>query len=260
MPETRSQLWTLFLLLWAAWPASAQHGSSTHQYLHGAIVRGDSSAKELALVFTGDAYAEGGLHIARVLQRQGIKASFFFTGTFYRNPEFKAILEALIQDKHYLGAHSDRHLLYCSWENRDSLLVSREEFRQDLLNNYVAMNQLGIRKKDAPYYLPPYEWYNDSIASWTRSMDLQLVNYTYGTLSHADYTLPATRGYRSSREIFDSILEHEAGDPHGLNGFILLCHVGTEEQRTDKFYLLLEELIIQLKHLGYRFKRIDELL
>jgi peptidoglycan/xylan/chitin deacetylase (PgdA/CDA1 family) len=259
MRELRNQHWILVLLLCSA-PAIAQHRASGYQYLHGAIVRGDSSAKELALVFTGDAYAEGGLHIARVLERQGIKASFFFTGTFYRNPEFKAILEALIQDKHYLGAHSDQHLLYCSWENRDSLLVSQEEFRQDLLNNYASMLPLGIGKKDAPYYLPPYEWYNDSIASWTRSLDLQLVNYTFGTLSHADYTLPATREYRSSREILDSILEHEARDPHGLNGFILLSHVGTEETRTDKFYLYLEELIIQLKHLGYRFKRIDELL
>ncbi len=260
MCKMRSLLPILVLLLCSALPVPAQHNSGEYQTLHGAIVRGDPAVKELALVFTGDEYADGGMHIAGVLEREGIKASFFLTGKFYRNPEFKGIIEALIKNGHYLGAHSDRHLLYCSWEDRDSLLVSQEEFSRDLKDNYEAMRRLGIRKEDALYFLPPYEWYNDSIAAWTRSMDLQLVNYTAGTLSHADYTLPESPGYRNSREILASILEYEETDPSGLNGFILLSHVGTDEKRTDKFYLYLEELVIRLRELGYRFKRIDELL
>jgi endoglucanase len=260
MCDRRNLIRTLVLLLCTAFPVKAQHNSGEYQTLYGAIVRGKQTVKELALVFTGDEYADGGRHIARVLERQGIKASFFFTGRFYRNPEFKETVQTLMKNGHYLGAHSDRHLLYCSWENRDSLLVSREAFSLDLEDNYAVMRRLGIRNEDAPYFLPPYEWYNDSVAAWTRSMGLQLVNYTRGTLSHADYTLPESQGYRSSREIFNSILDYEAGHPEGLNGFILLSHVGTDEKRTDKFYLYLEELVISLKKLGYRFKRIDELL
>jgi hypothetical protein len=91
-------------------------------------------------------------------------------------------------------------------------------------------------------------------------MDLQLVNYTAGTLSHADYTLPDSPGYRSSETIYHSILAHESGQAHGLNGFILLSHVGTAPERTDKFYLLLEDLIVELEGLGYQFCRIDALL
>jgi hypothetical protein len=45
-----------------------------------------------------------------------------------------------------------------------------------------------------------------------------------------------------------------------LNGFILLSHVGTAPERTDKFHLLLEDLIVELKALGYHFSRIDDLL
>jgi peptidoglycan/xylan/chitin deacetylase (PgdA/CDA1 family) len=91
-------------------------------------------------------------------------------------------------------------------------------------------------------------------------MELQLINYTPGTLSHADYTLPGTQEYKSSRDIYQSIMEFENNQPGGLNGFILLSHVGSSPQRGDKFYYLLDELIGELKQKGYTFVRIDELL
>jgi peptidoglycan/xylan/chitin deacetylase (PgdA/CDA1 family) len=46
----------------------------------------------------------------------------------------------------------------------------------------------GVNTLKLKYFLPPYEWYNDSIAAWTKQLGLQLINYTPGTLSHADYT------------------------------------------------------------------------
>jgi peptidoglycan/xylan/chitin deacetylase (PgdA/CDA1 family) len=230
------------------------------EILHGAIVRGDSSRAELALVFTGDEFADGGIHIARVLARQDVKASFFLTGKFYRNPEFNKLIHKLVKKGHYMGAHSDQHLLYCSWENRDSLLVSRSEFQDDLLENYRIMQTFGIHKDEARYFLPPYEWYNDSIAAWTRALDLQLINFTHGTLSHTDYTIPNTSNYRSSPEIYRSIMDYESSNAAGLNGFILLVHIGTAPERSDKFYLHLEGLLTELKSIGYRFKRIDQLL
>jgi peptidoglycan/xylan/chitin deacetylase (PgdA/CDA1 family) len=233
---------------------------TSYTNIQGAIVRGDSSIKELALVFTGDAYADGGIHIAKVLADRSIKGSFFFTGKFYSNPDFKSIIDTLRNKGHYLGAHSDQHLLYCTWENRDSLLVSKEQFTVDLLENYSKMLAFGISREDAVLFLPPYEWYNDSIARWTRALGLQLINNTHGTLSHADYTVPGTLGYRSSEEIFQSILEYEASASDGLKGFILLSHIGTVPERTDKFYLYLEKLLEELKSRGYKFKRIDELL
>ena len=130
----------------------------------------------------------------------------------------------------------------------------------DLVNNYKAMPAFGVEKKDAPFFLPPYEWYNDSIAAWTTSMGLQLINFTHGTLSHADYTVPGSSGYRSTQEIYSSILDYETARCSGLNGFILLSHIGTEAKRSDKFYIRLGELISELKSKGYSFLRVDKLL
>lgn len=214
----------------------------------------------MAIVFTGDEFAEGGRFIAKTLERTGTKASFFFTGRFYRNPRFKTIIEQLKSNGNYLGAHGDQHLLYCDWKNRDSLLVTADQFISDLKKNYEELHRFGITTFSARFFLPAYEWYNDSISAWTKQMRLQLVDYTPGTLSHADYTTPDEKNYRSSDLIYQSIVGYEQSHPCGLNGFILLMHIGTDRKRTDKFYDRLPELIQWLKQRNYQLVRIDELL
>lgn len=226
----------------------------------GAIIRGDTSFKKIAIVFTGDEFADGAASITQTLVKEKIKASFFFTGRFYNNPAFSASIKKLKSSGHYLGAHSNNHLLYAPWHKRDSLLIDKTTFNDDLLKNYTAMKKYGIQKKDANYFLPPYEWYNDSIAVWTKQKGLQLINYSPGTISHADYTWPELKNYRSTESIFSSIKNYEAKNSKGLNGFILLLHIGTDSKRTDKFYYQLPQLIQWLKQKGYEMKRIDELL
>jgi endoglucanase len=226
----------------------------------GAIIRGDTTQKKLAIVFTGDEFADGGEFIAKTLRQTNTKASFFFTGRFYRNATFKKIIEQLKANGNYLGAHSNDHLLYCDWTKRDSLLVTKQQFKTDLQKNYDELNHFGISKSSAHFFLPPYEWYNDSIASWTKEMNLQLINYTPGTLSHADYTIPNEKNYRNSDVIYKSIIDYEQKHSPGLNGFILLMHIGTGAERTDKFYNQLPGLIKWLKEKGYQLVRVDELL
>jgi len=195
-----------------------------------------------------------------VLKKQKTVVSFFLTGRFYRNPVFRQIITDLRKDGHYLGAHSDQHLLYCDWTKRDSLLVSKQQFQTDLSQNYEAMRSVGVAKSQALFFLPPFEWYNDSIATWAHQQGLQLINYTAGTISHADYTTPDARNYRNSRVILQSIYEYETRKPSGLNGFILLLHIGTHPDRTDKLYNYLDELLVYLKQHDYKLVRIDELL
>jgi len=225
---------------------------------HGAIVRGRRNAQKIALVFTGDEFADGGNYIAGVLKKEKIKASFFLTGNFYRNKNFAPIISQLKQDGHYLGAHSDKHLLYCDWIKRDSLLVSRQQFETDLKQCYKELAKKGISYKQAHYFLPPYEWYNDSIATWTKNLGLQLVNFSPGTRSNADYTYPEMGNkYVDSKTILQSVFDYEQQSSNGLNGFILLLHIGTDSRRKDKFYHQLPELITALKKKGYLFEKID---
>ena len=164
------------------------------------------------------------------------------------------------QQGHYLGPHSDQHLLYCDWTNRDSLLITKQKFTNDLSANLKAIEQFGVERSAIKYFIPPYEWFNDSITVWTKQMGMQLINYSAGTKSIADYTTPDMKNYKPSDEIYQSIIDKEKGDLNGLNGFILLVHFGTDPKRTDKFYNHLDELITELKQKHYQFTTIDELI
>jgi peptidoglycan/xylan/chitin deacetylase (PgdA/CDA1 family) len=190
------------------------------------VIRGDSSQKNISLIFTGHEFAEGGEFILKTLKQERINASFFFTGDFYRNKKFKKIIQSLRINGNYLGSHSDKHLLYCDWKKRDSLLVTKKQFQFDLADSYTAISRHGIKINQVTLFLPPYEWYNDTIAKWTSELKLQLINYTPGTLSHADYTTDSEKAYRSNKVIYNSIINYEQSHTSGLNGFLLLMHIG----------------------------------
>lgn len=229
-------------------------------YSQGAVIRGDSSQKNISLIFTGHEFAEGGEFILKTLKQERINASFFFTGDFYRNKKFKKIIQSLRINGNYLGSHSDKHLLYCDWKKRDSLLVTKKQFQFDLADSYTAISRHGIKINQVTLFLPPYEWYNDTIAKWTSELKLQLINYTPGTLSHADYTTDSEKAYRSNKVIYNSIINYEQSHTSGLNGFLLLMHIGAGPHRTEKFYHQLPQLISYLKSKGYRFLRVDEMM
>ncbi len=251
----------LMMALWSETPETQARATNPRfTYEQGAITRGDRTTKRLALVFTGDEFADGAAAIAATLKARGLHSSFFFTGRFYRNADFKSAIESLKRDGHYLGAHSDQHLLYSDWKAREKLLVTREEFRRDLHANYATMEAFGIGKNSAQFFLPPYEWYNQSISDWTTELNLQLINFTAGTRSNADYTTPAMKNYVSSEAILKSIKDYEANDPAGLNGFILLLHAGVSPDRPDKFHKHLGELLDWLRGKNYQLVRIDQLL
>ena len=219
----------------------------------GGIIRGEKSKKEINLVFTGDEFADGGETILKTLKKNNVKGMFFLTGNFYRNPKFTNLIKQLKKEGHYLGAHSDKHLLYCSWEKRDSTLVTKEEFLDDLKANVIEMKKFGIDNSANQLFLPAYEWYNKEVSKWCEEVGYTLINFSPGTYSNADYTTPDMKNYLSSDTIMQRILNYELKETNGLNGFILLTHIGTDVRRTDKFYNKLDELISILKERGYKF-------
>ncbi|MBI3852189.1 MAG: HEAT repeat domain-containing protein [Verrucomicrobia bacterium] len=232
----------------------------------GAIIRGPKGDKKIALLLAGHEFAEGGETILTALATHKAKALFFLTGDFLDNPKFTNLVHQIVEDGHDLGVHSDKHLLYCSWGDSKTTLVSRKKFTRDLYENRYkiwraddSIDRWSYRFR-SKYLLPPYEHYNREIADWTCDHDMTIVNPTAGTLSHADYTGEADTNFVSSQAIFDSIVAKEQQDPNGLNGFLLSFHFGAGASRADKFHTHFGELLDYLTGKGYQFVRIDELL
>lgn len=218
-------------------------------YRDGGIIRTDPSVRHIDFVFTAADKADGADRIISTLRKYNIKGGFFFTGEFFEL--YPDVVRRLVAEGHYVGSHSYGHLLYAPWGKRDSLLVTRQEFEEDMFKSYKVLREFGIT--DAPYFIPPYEHYNATISSWARQLGLQVINYTPGTLTNGDYTTPGMSRYFSSKEILGKIREYERTDPDGLNGHIILIHFGTDPSRTDKFYDKLPGLIRELRRKGYSF-------
>ncbi len=223
-----------------------------------AVVRGPVAGRRLALVFTGHEFSEGGETILDELTRHRAKASFFLTGDFLANPQFQPLVRRIVRDGHYLGPHSDKHLLYCDWGADKRTLVTKAQFTADVRANLDKIARLGVERPR--YFLPPYEHFNPDVARWTAEQGLTLVNFTPGTRSNADYTAEGAANFVPSRTIFESILARERQDPDGLSGFLLLLHVGAGPKRADKFHTRFGALLDALAEKGYRFVRVDALL
>lgn len=222
----------------------------------GGIIKGNPDKKNITLVFTADQWGDGADDIISALKKNKIKGAFFFTGRFF---ELHAdVVRRLVADGHYVGSHSYGHLLYAPWENRDSMLITKQQFMDDMRQSYATLARFGITEAKAPFFIPPYEYYNSTVCSWARQMGLRIVNFTPGTGTNADYTIPSMKNYRSSDEIEKRLLDYEHA--HTLNGHFLMIHFGTSPKRADKFYKRLPQVIKALRHRGYHFVSLEDMI
>jgi peptidoglycan/xylan/chitin deacetylase (PgdA/CDA1 family) len=244
----------IYLLASREWESAREKKRTAfhEQWIQGALVRKDSTVKKIYLVFTGDEFGEGLQTIYNSLEKHRVKGSFYLTGRFYRNKTYQPLLRKLQQQGHYLGAHSDAHLLYNDWNDRKKTLVTRDSAISDYRRNLAAMKAAGLSISKQPSFIPPYEWWNSEVAQWFRTEKVSLVSFTPGTGTNADYTWPEMgAAFRSTEKILQNLYAYETA--RGLNGTILLIHAGTDPRRKDKLYDQLDTLISTLTQKGYSF-------
>lgn len=226
---------------------------------YGAIIRGDVNVKKLALIFTGGDFGESTGPILDTLGQRKIKGALFVTGNFIRDDKLRPLLERAIHEGHYVGPHSDSHPLYASWDDRDKTLVAEEFFKKDLRKNIASLGATGALKRDQTvFFIPPYEHYNSDQVRWSQKLGIVLFNLTPGCGSNRDYIREGAPHFMSAKRLYDDILAYERKDPHGLNGFVLLLHLGSG--RKDPFHPMLGLLCDELSKRGYEFERVDHLL
>lgn len=230
--------------------------NNDNKMIEGGIKRFSEKDKSVYLVFPADTHFEGITHTLDVLKKHQVKASFFLTGNCLRQKSNKQSIFRLIKDGHYLGPHSDNHLLYADWIKRDSLLIDKITFDNDLTNNLKSIGTFGVSISNVQWFLPPYEWYNQQISDWSQLFGMQIISFTPGIGTNADYTTPDMKKYRTSKEIINNLWTYEQKHPNGLNGTIILIHPGVSPQRTDKLYLHLDDIISQLRQKGYNLNRL----
>jgi endoglucanase len=220
----------------------------------GAVIRGDSAQKKVAIVFLGSRNGNGATAIRQILAKEKLHASFFVSSDYAKRNA--ALVKQLRAGGHYIGASGNP---VCDQPGCDNA-ISKDAVTAGILENYDALKPFGITLKNAPVLLPFTEKYNADLSTWANYYALTLINHTPGTLSMADNILPGMRGYAGSDIIFQTIMSKARQMPYGINGYFLVLHTDADPLRTDKFYMLLPLLLQELKAEGYQFLRVDEIL
>ena len=155
-----------------------------------------------------------------------------------------------------MGGHSDGHVLYCDWGAKRPTLMSADSIVADLRANYAELARFGVDRRQAQWFLPPYEHYNDFSVAVLEAMGVRVVNYTPGIGTPADYTTPDMKNYRTAGTLLDGLWKFEKEE--GLDGALLLIHPAVEESRpqAERLYNRLDEIIRYLKKKGYSFERL----
>jgi hypothetical protein len=89
-------------------------------------------------------------------------------------------------------------------------------------------------------------------------MDVTVFNFSPNSGSNRDYIREGDKKFVTSRKLLHDILTYEKKDNHGLNGFILLLHLGSG--RKDPFHPRLGPLCDELVKRRYEFERVDKML
>jgi hypothetical protein len=177
--------------------------------------------------------------------RRGCPWKFFLTGNALAKPGMRDWTRRAIDAGHYLGPHSHGHLLYAAWGHRQRSLLSKRRFQADLYRNLAELRDLGSSLERPVYFVPPFEWYNADHAAWAKQVGCQIVSFTPGSGSHRDFAPEDHKAFRASSKLIEDILDFEAETQAGLNGHLLLLHLGSA--RKDKMHPHLGELIDQLR-------------
>lgn len=206
------------------------------------------------IVFSADSTFEGGHYALDALHSAGATASFFFTGNFLRRPENAPVIRRAVAEGHYVGPHSDGHILLADWDKARTPLVTPDSLLRDLAQNFIELRRFGVNPDSARYVLPPFEWAAPIHAQTYRSAGYIPLGLTPGIETYADYTTPDMTYYRSAEYLWHQLTDYV--NEHPINGSVFIIHLGTDDARKDKLWRKLPEILHFLKQKDYKIQKL----
>jgi peptidoglycan/xylan/chitin deacetylase (PgdA/CDA1 family) len=220
-----------------------------------------------ALTFDGGSFANAAGDILDTLASRGVRSTMFLTGEFIRrHPQ---VVSRIAAEGHELGNHTLKHPRLTTYADDRTQSTRYDVSRQTVINELegaarVLADRTGLRF--APFWRAPYGEYNRQICGWALEAGYIHVGWRPGrtwsqNLDTNDWVPDAGNpAYKSPHEVFAKIV-NIAAQPGGLNGGIILMHLGTERKsRSEQVHIILGRLIDTLRDMGYEPVTVSELL
>lgn len=245
-------------------PKPASQRSSASKY-H--IANGPTDTKTVSLTFDGSSLANITGTILDTLASRNAPATMFLTGEFIR--KFPDITRRIVAAGFECGNHTARHPHLTAYG------IDRTSVTLSSVNETLLRSELG-RADDlffaatgrhfVPLWRAPYGEYNTELCRWAYGAGYLHIGWRQGKtwregLDSNDWIPDAgTDGFHTPAEFLDKVISLSRRQPDGINGGILLFHLGTERKNSqDQVHLVLGTLIDTLRSEGYRIVPVSEM-
>ena len=229
---------------------------------------GATDRKLIALTFDGGSNGGAVNDILDTLKSRNVKATMFLTGMFIR--AFPDAVRRIVAEGHEVGNHTFSHPHLTSWaQDRTNLTLPEisEAYLCGQLRRADSLFMSVSGTRMAPLWRAPYGEKNRTICLWAQHCGYIHIGWRQGKtwrqgLDSNDW-IPdeETPGYHSPEQVVEKILALANETPDGINGGIVLMHLGTERKDAQaQMFRMLGKLIDDLEGLGYSFVTIPEML
>lgn len=224
------------------------------------VRQGDPQQKTIAFTFDGGSDDAHTREILQTLREQNVRCTLFLTGKFMeRHPD---LVKQMLRDGHEIGNHTYSHPHLTTYadnrrqETRPEVtfrFLKRQLTRTDSIFHRITGEHLK------PYWRAPYGEFNPQILTWAAQIGYLHIHWTRGFDTYDWVTDASSRLYRTPQQIFSNIMNQEKQRRTGLNGIIVLMHLGSHRNNNHIFEIL-PELIRAVRKKGYSIGTISELL
>jgi peptidoglycan/xylan/chitin deacetylase (PgdA/CDA1 family) len=226
--------------------------------LRQSITEIPTAGNSVALTFDGGSLDRGAQEILDVLKRENIRCTIFLTGDFIRR--YSELTRRISADGHEAANHSFHHPHLTSLEkdggsttlphiNRN--VLQRELLRTDSLFHACAARNMSL------LWRAPYGEINNEILTWAAEIGYRHIGWSQHGDTRDWVADPESKLYRNGKQILEAVMNLEKKS--GLNGKIILMHLGSE-RNGDEAYRILGEMIGKIRQKGYHFATISEML
>ncbi|MBN1306839.1 MAG: polysaccharide deacetylase family protein, partial [Chitinispirillaceae bacterium] len=235
--------------------ARAAERNTPHHFSNGPVDR-----PAVSLTFDGGSLANIADAVLDTLASRSAIATMFLTGAFIRR--FPGIIRRIAAEGHECGNHTfdHPHLTHYGIDRTATTLPSVNEailrgqlFRTERIFHETTGSSL------APLWRAPYGEFNREICRWAFEAGYLHIGWRQGRtwregLDSNDWVPdPETPGYHTPEELLEKVVTLARQPPYGINGGILLFHLGSKRKSpATQMHTVLGTLIDTLRAGGYR--------
>jgi len=222
--------------------------------------RGSVTRKQVSFTFDGGSNSKAAENILDILKKHQVQSTVFLTGEFIEtNPE---LVKRILADGHEVGNHLYRHAHMVDMQTMTSA-YSKEAFLDEIEQVEKVFHKVTGKTMNK-FWRAPYGEVTPEQVGWARERGYTHIGWTTtktATLDTHDWVSdPTSKLFKTPDQIATKIMNFEKSDPNGLNGAIVLMHLGSERDAANMAHKALPTLFQHLEQKGYRLVPVTELI